>query len=56
MIDITNGNLKMILGLMWTLILHFQIFETQSNSLQKEKKDSSAKENLMNWLKEYLGK
>ena len=41
----------MILGLMWTLILHFQILES---SEQKPGKKEGAKEQLINWLKEYL--
>jgi filamin len=48
--DVVEGNLKMLLGLMWSLILHFQIME---DSKEKSKKDN-AKESLMNWLKGYL--
>ncbi len=49
--DITDGNLKMILGLIWHLILHFQIME-QNESNQSKKKETP-KESILNWLKEY---
>ena len=48
--DIVEGNLKLLLGLMWSLILHFQIMEDTKDKGKKE----SAKDSLMQWLKDYL--
>ena len=54
--DIHGGNMKLILGLVWTLILHYQISldfqdqrEDDKEEKQKEKGSGSAKKQLQNW-------
>lgn len=42
--DITNGNLKIILGLIWTLILRYQIKKGGSGD------EGSAKNELLKWV------
>lgn len=44
--DIFEGNFKLILGLIWTLILHFSSAQTSKNT------QSSAKDNLLRWCQE----
>ncbi|XP_072890565.1 microtubule-actin cross-linking factor 1 isoform X2 [Hemitrygon akajei] len=44
--DITDGNPKLTLGLIWTIILHFQISEIYVSG---ESGDMSAKEKLLLW-------
>uniref|UniRef100_A0A674P4F0 Plectin b n=1 Tax=Takifugu rubripes TaxID=31033 RepID=A0A674P4F0_TAKRU len=44
--DIADGNPKLILGLIWTIILHFQISDIQVNG---QSEDMSAKEKLLLW-------
>uniref|UniRef100_H2SL43 Microtubule actin crosslinking factor 1 n=1 Tax=Takifugu rubripes TaxID=31033 RepID=H2SL43_TAKRU len=44
--DITDGNPKLTLGLIWTIILHFQISEIYVSG---ESSDLSAKEKLLIW-------
>ncbi|KFR16792.1 Dystonin, partial [Opisthocomus hoazin] len=44
--DITDGNPKLILGLIWTIILHFQISDIHVTG---ESEDMSAKERLLLW-------
>ena len=47
--DIVGGNLKLILGLIWTLILHYQI--SIGFGLEDQSKDGpSPKQALLNWL------
>ena len=53
--DIGGGNLKLILGLIWTLILHYQIsvglLKTSDSATPSGQKESgSPKENLLNYL------
>ena len=57
--DIVGGNLKLILGLIWTLILHYQISKGLSNAAPTDsesgasagnKATGSPKENLLNYL------
>ena len=44
-----GGNLKLILGLIWTLILHYQI--SIGFGLEDQSKDGpSPKQALLNWL------
>lgn len=55
--DIVDGNLKLILGLIWTLILHYQIsigFGIVDGSGQK-KGGPTAKQALVNYIGEKLG-
>ncbi|XP_043974135.1 plectin-like isoform X2 [Gambusia affinis] len=44
--DITDGNPKLTLGLIWTIILHFQISDIQVNG---QSEDMTAKEKLLLW-------
>ncbi|KAJ3610721.1 hypothetical protein NHX12_022813, partial [Muraenolepis orangiensis] len=47
--DITDGNPKLTLGLIWTIILHFQISEIHVDG---ESEDMTAKERLLFWSKQ----
>ena len=50
--DIVEGNLKLILGLIWTLILHYQIslgLGLDENS--KDNKRTSAKQALLGYIR-----
>ncbi|KAM9809958.1 dystonin isoform 18-T18 [Syngnathus typhle] len=47
--DITDGNPKLTLGLIWTIILHFQISEIHVTG---ESQDMTAKERLLLWSKQ----
>ena len=49
--DIVGGNLKLILGLIWTLILHYQISIGFGLDEARGKDGPSPKQALMNWLK-----
>ena len=52
--DIVNSNLKLILGLIWTLILHYQIsvgFNIGPDEDGHKKGGMSAKEALMNYIR-----
>ena len=50
-----DGNLKLILGLVWTLILHYQIsMGFQSDDDAGKKGGPSPKQQLMAWIKEKL--
>ncbi|XP_058503129.1 plectin isoform X26 [Solea solea] len=44
--DISDGNPKLTLGLIWTIILHFQISDIQVNG---QSEDMTAKEKLLLW-------
>ncbi|XP_049440079.1 plectin isoform X5 [Epinephelus fuscoguttatus] len=44
--DIADGNPKLTLGLIWTIILHFQISDIQING---QSEDMTAKEKLLLW-------
>lgn len=52
--DIINGNLKLILGLIWTLILHYQISMgfgiNDSSNDPKGRQGKTGKQALMEWL------
>ncbi|XP_029306768.1 plectin isoform X2 [Cottoperca gobio] len=50
--DIADGNPKLTLGLIWTVILHFQISDIQINGLSE---DMSAKEKLLLWSQRMTG-
>ena len=58
--DIYGGNMKLILGLVWTLILHYQIsldFQDQPEDVKEEKqkeKGGSAKKQLQNWATDLI--
>uniref|UniRef100_A0A671KQU6 Dystonin n=1 Tax=Sinocyclocheilus anshuiensis TaxID=1608454 RepID=A0A671KQU6_9TELE len=47
--DITDGNPKLTLGLIWTIILHFQISDIHVTG---ESEDMTAKERLLLWSKQ----
>ncbi|XP_026982682.1 dystonin isoform X20 [Sagmatias obliquidens] len=47
--DITDGNPKLTLGLIWTIILHFQISDIHVTG---ESEDMSAKERLLLWTQQ----
>ncbi|XP_035982722.1 dystonin [Fundulus heteroclitus] len=47
--DITDGNPKLTLGLIWTIILHFQISDIHVTG---ESEDMTAKEKLLLWSKQ----
>ncbi|XP_033956247.1 dystonin isoform X2 [Pseudochaenichthys georgianus] len=47
--DITDGNPKLTLGLIWTIILHFQISEIHVTG---ESQDMTAKERLLFWTRQ----
>ncbi|CAL8257405.1 unnamed protein product [Lota lota] len=47
--DITDGNPKLTLGLIWTIILHFQISEIH---VVGQSEDMTAKERLLFWSKQ----
>ena len=50
--DIVGGNLKLILGLIWTLILHYQISMGFGIDDEGGKRDGlSAKQALLEWLR-----
>ena len=48
--DIVDGNPKLTLGLVWTIILHFQIEEI----IVAEDSNVSAKQTLMNWAQNHM--
>lgn len=48
--DIVNGNLKLILGLIWTLILHYQISIGFGLDSQKGKDGPTPRQALMSYL------
>ncbi|XP_069742163.1 microtubule-actin cross-linking factor 1 isoform X17 [Narcine bancroftii] len=49
--DITDGNPKLTLGLIWTIILHFQISDIHVTG---ESEDMSAKEKLLLWSQQAI--
>lgn len=50
--DIADGNPKLTLGLIWTIILHFQISDIQVNG---QSEDMTAKERLLLWSQRMTG-
>ena len=53
--DITKGNLKLILGLIWTLILKYQISMPMMDDDDGEsRKNITPKQALMGWVKSKL--
>jgi len=61
--DIVDGNLKLLLGLMWTLILHYSVSLTSSTpnpdddqDQDKRKKSSklSPKQQLLLWINKHV--
>jgi len=51
--DIINGNLKLILGLIWTLILHYQIsigFGIKDDDDKGGISSKTGKQALLEWL------
>ncbi|XP_037836259.1 plectin [Kryptolebias marmoratus] len=50
--DIADGNPKLTLGLIWTIILHFQISDIQVNG---QSEDMTAKEKLLLWSQRVTG-
>ncbi|CAF3849734.1 unnamed protein product [Rotaria sp. Silwood2] len=55
---IVDGKLKLILGLIWTLILHYSIslpmWEFEQNGGPGSGKDATPKQKLMSWIQEKL--
>lgn len=55
---IVDGKLKLILGLIWTLILHYSIslpmWEFEQPDAPGSGKDVTPKQKLMNWIQEKL--
>eukprot|EP01098_Paradermamoeba_levis_P005489 TRINITY_DN230_c0_g1_i2.p1 TRINITY_DN230_c0_g1~~TRINITY_DN230_c0_g1_i2.p1 ORF type:complete len:930 (+),score=433.23 TRINITY_DN230_c0_g1_i2:304-3093(+) len=52
--QIYEGNIKMILGLTWMMIQKFQIAQGDGGDHQAGGKPKSAKESILEWLREYL--
>ncbi|XP_057297037.1 filamin-B-like isoform X3 [Hydractinia symbiolongicarpus] len=52
--DILKGNLKLILGLIWTLILKYQISLPMMDDDDEQAKDITPKQALMGWVKSKL--
>lgn len=53
--DILKGNLKLILGLIWTLILKYQIsLPMMDDGDDEEAKNMTPKQALMGWVKSKL--
>lgn len=55
---IVDGKLKLILGLIWTLILHYSIslplWDKKENEVPGTGRDATPKQKLMNWIQEKL--
>jgi len=51
--DIYDGNLKLILGLIWTLILRYQINKGK-DEISAQGEDKSVKKQLLNWVNNQL--
>ena len=55
---IVDGKLKLILGLIWTLILHYSIslpmWEFEQPNAPGSGRDATPKQKLMNWIQEKL--
>lgn len=52
--DILKGNLKLILGLIWTLILKYQISMPMMDDDDEGSRDMTPKQALMGWVKSKL--
>lgn len=52
--DIGKGNLKLILGLVWTLILKYQISMPMMDTDDESNKNVTPKQALMGWVKSKL--
>jgi len=58
--DIVDGKLKLILGLMWTLILHYSISLTSmdaaaaADQTQAKSSKMSPRQRLLSWINEHL--
>ena len=52
--DILKGNLKLILGLIWTLILKYQISLPMMDDDDEEANNLTPKQALMGWVKSKL--
>jgi len=48
--DIVDGNLKLILGLVWTLILHYQISARFSDEDFTGGKPGTARQSMLNYV------
>lgn len=51
---IVDGNLKLIMGLIWTLILHYAISMGHSDSSQSHSKGQTPKQRLLQWIRSRL--
>ncbi|UJR08743.1 hypothetical protein I4U23_013000 [Adineta vaga] len=55
-IDIVDGKPMMILGLIWMLILHYQIEDTNTYDDDSKENRGKPKENLLEWVRKKTGK
>ncbi|KAI6216017.1 Filamin-C [Aphelenchoides besseyi] len=55
-LHIVDGNLKLIMGLIWTLILHYSISisQTDSTTAHSQTKGQTPKQRLMQWIRSKL--
>jgi len=52
--DIVDGNAKLVLGLIWTIIYHYQIAAAFKNAPSANVKKNSAKDILLAWVNEQI--
>jgi len=52
--DIVDGNIKLILGLVWTLILHYSIAKANYGDVKDEHVLQTPKQRLMGWIGDRL--
>ena len=52
-VDIVDGNTKLLLGLVWTIIKHYQITRTETFKMKvgEAKPDTSPRTELLNWVR-----
>jgi hypothetical protein len=49
--DVNDGNEKLILGLLWTIIYHYQVAATFKNAGQAHGKKGGARDLLLEWVR-----
>lgn len=58
--DIVDGNIKLILGLMWSLILHYSIshlkWDDDTNTQSEKQTELTPKQRLLTWIQNKLPK
>eukprot|EP00043_Microstomoeca_roanoka_P006579 m.64030 g.64030 ORF g.64030 m.64030 type:complete len:445 (-) comp13474_c2_seq2:59-1393(-) len=52
--DVADGNTKLVLGLIWTIIYHYQIAVALKNAPSANAKKTSAKDLLLEWVREQI--